>query len=99
MVSLSLKSRCDNMGNASPVFPYVVPCPLIWQFRHSSEKDRPPACSAKLGFNLLNEPLRLEDIAKIIAPPDTHLQLFVDRRYRRVRIGNDKLQGCLLLRF
>jgi uncharacterized protein (TIGR02588 family) len=35
MVSLSLKSRCDNMGNASQVFPYVVPCPLIWQFRHS----------------------------------------------------------------
>jgi hypothetical protein len=30
-----LKSRCDNMGNASQVFPYVVPCPLIWQFRHS----------------------------------------------------------------
>jgi hypothetical protein len=26
------------MGNASQVFPYVVPCPLIWQFRHSSQK-------------------------------------------------------------
>src|ERR671914_793427 len=35
MVSLSLKSRCDNMGNASQVFPYVVPCSLISQFRHS----------------------------------------------------------------
>jgi hypothetical protein len=38
MVSLSLKSRCDNMGNASQVFPYVVPCPLIWQFHHWGKK-------------------------------------------------------------
>jgi GNAT superfamily N-acetyltransferase len=35
-----LKSRCDNMGNASQVFPYVVPCPLIWQFRHSGFQRR-----------------------------------------------------------
>jgi hypothetical protein len=26
------------MENASQVFPYVVPCPLIWQFRHSGKK-------------------------------------------------------------
>jgi hypothetical protein len=25
------------MAHASPVFPYVVPCPLIWQFRHSGK--------------------------------------------------------------
>jgi hypothetical protein len=34
-----LNSRCDNMENASQVFPYVVPCPLIWQFRHSGSKS------------------------------------------------------------
>ncbi len=61
------------------------------------EKDRLPACSAQPGFNLRNEPWRLQAIAKIIALPDAHLQLFVYRRYRRVRIANDKLQECLLL--
>jgi hypothetical protein len=35
-----LKSRCDNIENASQVFPYVVPCPLIWQFRHSGLKAK-----------------------------------------------------------
>jgi hypothetical protein len=63
------------------------------------EKDRSPAGSAQPGFNLLNEPLRLETIAKIIALPDAHLQLFVDRRDRRVRMGNDKLQECLFFWF
>jgi hypothetical protein len=36
--------------------------------------------------------LRLETIAEIIASPNTHLQLFVYLRYRRVRIGNDEFQ-------
>jgi hypothetical protein len=30
-----LKGRCDNMGFTSQVFPYVVPCLFIRQFRHS----------------------------------------------------------------
>ena len=64
-----------------------------------NEKDRPPDCSAQPGFNLLNEPLRLETIAEIIALPDAHLQLFVDRRDRRVRMGNDEFQECLFFWF
>jgi aldose sugar dehydrogenase len=31
------------MANASQVFPYVVPCPLIWQFRHSGQGQLAPS--------------------------------------------------------
>jgi hypothetical protein len=34
------------MGNASQVFPYVVPCPLIWQFRHSGLQELQASLSA-----------------------------------------------------
>jgi hypothetical protein len=32
------------MENASQVFPYVVPCPLIWQFRHSGILSQKTLC-------------------------------------------------------
>jgi hypothetical protein len=55
------------MGNASPVFPYVVPCPLIWQFRHSSVFITPQQVLAtkaldRIGNILKDQGLSLEEM-------------------------------------